>query len=450
MCNVKHGNYNPPEEKLDKKENIIFGIFFDGTLNNKNNTQARENNTAAFQKYGKSKKEDTSYYNDWSNVARLWKYYTSSKIYIEGIGTEDSKGDETMGYAFGSGTTGIRGKVRKGCERIVKELPKGNVIETLTLDVFGFSRGAAAARNFVHEIFKSKYKAKSIAIQTGNPQYGGAAYTYIMTDEDGYSTKLEELPRRGHLGLKLEEAGIEVETIIVRFLGLFDSVSSYSKNISLSPDFSNDVDELNLNDIGRANRVIHFIAENEHRNNFALTHTHVGIEKEFPGVHSDIGGGYNNGEEIVEEIETTWTYKPKLYPLRDRLIEEGWYTTEQLTIEGGIAYFNLKGTRLLSKKYSYIPLYFMAEFGINEKITYNIGGLKLEFNIVSEDQLLNRVEARLRKYVFEDDIPYHYIKNSNTQEQKDLKKLRNEYLHWSSRREGIGMDPTSDRNRLEY
>ena len=36
------------------------------------------------------------------------------------------------------------------------------------------------------------------------------------------------------------------------------------------------------------------------------------------------------------------------------------------------------------------------------------------------------------------------------QEQKDLRNLRNNYLHWSADKAGIGMEPTSDRKRLNY
>ena len=73
--------------------------------------------------------------------------------------------------------------------------------------------------------------------------------------------------------------------------------------------------ELSLNNIGAAANVVHYVAENEHRENFSLTNTHVGVTKVFPGVHSDIGGSYNDGLEIVEEIETSKLSKNKLNPL---------------------------------------------------------------------------------------------------------------------------------------
>ena len=42
-------------------------------------------------------------------------------IYVEGIGTEDNESDHTLGKGLGTGQTGVRGKVKKGCEKIVTD-----------------------------------------------------------------------------------------------------------------------------------------------------------------------------------------------------------------------------------------------------------------------------------------------------------------------------------------
>ena len=44
--------------------------------------------------------------------------------------------------------------------KTLKAEKKADKIAVLTFDVFGFSRGAAAARNFVYEIGKAKYKSQ--------------------------------------------------------------------------------------------------------------------------------------------------------------------------------------------------------------------------------------------------------------------------------------------------
>jgi hypothetical protein len=446
--NVSFSDYSPPEPP-NGTISLNIGIFFDGTLNNKNNTQEKLNNSEHFKKNGVDKKQSSSYYNDKSNVARLWEFYEEPhKIYVEGIGTEDREEDSTMGFAFGTGDTGIRGKVRKGCERISdivkqeKDKGKASKINVLTFDVYGFSRGAAAARNFVHEISKAKYKARVTTVSTQ-----GGTFTQ-KSDSDGKITQRDDFPRRGHLGLQLEEKGIEVDIVRVRFLGIYDTVSSYSKNFSVSPNF-NDVEELGLNDIGAASNVVHYVAANEHRENFSLTNTNIGIQKSFPGVHSDIGGSYYDGVEVIEEIETSWGRKSSLDPLRERLVSEGWYNSDQLEITGGNLYWALQGTRNLKKTYSYIPLHFMGESCVNKQVKMNKARLENAYKM-SDNPLLVRVKEKLRGYVFGDEKEYLLNNSLSPVERTDLLKLRNEYLHWSAKREGIGMDPNSDRNRVYY
>ena len=450
-ANASFSTYSPPTPPKGTI-NVTIGIFFDGTRNNKNNTNERIKNTSDFKNNGASKAKDTSYYNDHSNVARLFEYLTSStKIYVEGIGTTDKKGDSTIGFGLGSGDTGIRAKVRKGCESIAtivkseKSKSGATKIGTLTLDVFGFSRGAAAARNFVHEISKAKYQAK-LNMSGGGGNYGGGS-TYL-TDSDGYITKRKEFPRRGHLGLKLEESSLQVDIIRVRFLGIFDTVSSYSTNLNPKPNF-NDVVELSLNNIGAAANVVHYVAENEHRENFSLTNTHVGVTKVFPGVHSDIGGSYNDGLEIVEEIETSKLSKNKLNPLIESLIADGWYKREQLKITGGIVYWALEGRRELKKAYSYIPLHFMAESSKSKAVNFNREALEKAY-AMDKISLLVRVKAKLRTYVFGSGKQYLLNSSLSAAERKDLLELRNKFLHWSAKREGIGMDPNSNRKRVYY
>ncbi|WP_443943845.1 hypothetical protein ACJVDH_13045 [Pedobacter sp. AW1-32] len=457
---VQFGPYNGREEG-DKGIEIIKGMFFDGTRNNKTNTEGRMeyNKTKkstdpadvakaqAYKDHGKGD-ETSSYQNTYSNVARIWEgYKNDGKIYIEGIGTTDSGADDTLGYALGTGETGVRSKVEKGCSLLVSKLPKGKVISKLTVDVFGFSRGAAAARHFVAEISKSEER------------------------KDGKVT-----PARGHFGALLAQAGLVVERLEIRYLGIFDTVSSYEPGASsmaswsaLNHDFTNDVDELKLNNIQRAKCVLHLTAENEHRENFALTRTHVGVEKSLPGVHCDIGGSYTPGVESVDEILNGPT--DKLTKERDRLVAEGWYKTEQLTIHNFRR--KLSGQRTLKNTFSYIPLHLMVEYGLKFDSTIPINKALLETQkyVISNDPLLVRAKTKLKAFVFDNGRPYTFkwfkdihekYKGSKLpeqryadytrelEEQNDLRKLRNEYMHWSAEYDWVGMDPTPDRVRVTY
>lgn len=469
MANITFGNYSPAEDKINTLPDIVLGIFFDGTLNNKQNTKERESNTAIYKKNGIktwkenkiSEKKDSSYDNDNSNIARMSESCIDKKypIYIEGIGTLDKQKDDQFGYAMGSKTMGIRKKVMKGCDKIVAEIVsrKKLQINTLTLDVFGFSRGAAAARNFVYEISKKKYPAIE------GKKLVGRSSVSIKTDDEGNETAYKELPAKGYLGLKLKDAGIVCEKIIIRFLGIYDTVSSYDPTVDtiagmVDKNFDNDVYELRLNDIYSAKNVVHFVAKDEHRENFDITHTLLGEEKLFPGVHSDIGGSYLSEEEWVREIATDWVKKSRLKPIEDKLIAEGWYNKDQLSYIGGKAYFALVGKRMLLKTYSYIPLNFMVrkanEIHCNQILIAKINE-KYDF---SKDLLLSRVGKKLEKYVFNNGKPYDFkwfheinkkyngketskIYLDEINEQKDLRTLRNKYLHWSADRYGAGMDP---------
>jgi hypothetical protein len=134
---------------------VSLNLFFDGTFNNKTNVQE------GMQKDPSKRKG--SYDNDFSNVARGYDAMINAENqvswYIEGIGTVDSKTDnDTLGLparggGLGVGERGIAAKVTKGCIKGAEALRtkyRGKVINVLTVNVYGFSRGAAAARHFMH------------------------------------------------------------------------------------------------------------------------------------------------------------------------------------------------------------------------------------------------------------------------------------------------------------
>jgi hypothetical protein len=462
---IVFGNYIPPE-KEEETTDLTIGIFFDGTNNNKNNTKAKEYydkrargerltakeeiSAEAYRKNGKDDKS-SSYHNAWSNVARLCDAYPENlAVYVDGIGTETEKGDSVLGAGLGTGFilsgTGILGKVEEGCKnlagRIVKvSKSKNKEIPILYLDVFGFSRGAAAARVFMDEISQ---KAYPLSVNRKN--------------------------KGGCLGYLLAENGIKVSLIKVRFLGLFDTVSSYSTGITVSPDFDNDTTELPLNNLAKAKTVMHFTAANEHRKNFSLTKTRVGKEREFPGVHSDVGGSYNNGFEVVKAIEKN--NKEELEKLSHALVNKSWYLEDQLEISFFGPVHELMGIRELKNTYSYILLHFMAESAIaTQKVPFNMTKLEINKYSISNDALLMRVKKRLKDYVFGEGSPYTFkwfgdihekykgvqegdrnfeAYQQELQEQKDLRKLRNQYLHWSADCGSLGMEPAKNRTRKTF
>ncbi len=548
--------YNTGSADDDKKEDelhLSFGIFIDGTLNNKRNTQLRrfsrnetENSIISKKKkdndiknerddYKKIKsgkavdlpigfkdikeyKEylegidrdwmdrqgtDNSYSNDDTNIARMWNCCDEEyAIYIEGMGTSDNKQDSQDGFAFGSGTTGIRARVRLACERVAERIKlrkdseedSNKKLTQITFDVFGFSRGAASARNFVHEInTKRAYSTRSIEIPDGvdiytvrgEPRKKERPPRKALGDFDGIEIDPKglingKLPKMGHLGYSLflntdmTKEELESIKIVIRFVGIYDTVSSYyergglgnynyygeleddNKTVKLATfadeDFENDEKELGLQELGdvtKFQKIVHFTAQDEHRKNFALTRINQisgkAIEKNLPGVHCDIGGAYENEDkEIINEIATTvkddkyvskvfkWK-KPDVFPysmlpdppklvgleaLKQDLIDEYWYHEGELKIRGDWGgYGKLTGKRTIRKEYSYIPLHFMEEFcsktNMKKKIVLSIAP-----KYPLGNSFLEEVKDHLHEYVFGDAPEWKFKNDAQLEKEK--------------------------------
>ncbi|MGC0982926.1 DUF2235 domain-containing protein [Pantoea agglomerans] len=275
-------------------------MFFDGTGNNANNSGDRQA-ACSGEQYGMNDAESTSaleqcvrlnrevsgtaagsYIGYYSNVHWLNTLYTTdfssdaqhgqNAIYIEGIGTEDGAGDSTYGMGTGRGDTGVVRKTDKAVAALAtaiktylakpSETDVGFVKE-LQFDIFGFSRGAAAARHFTNRVF-SQDSAISAAIKAGL---------------DG--TEFSGTP-----------AGK------TRFLGIFDTVAAIGTPVNGLNPHSAETGEVNLVlRPGVADKVFHITAQHECRFNFALNSVKPAWpELKLPGAHSDIGGGYNPDE----------------------------------------------------------------------------------------------------------------------------------------------------------
>lgn len=446
------------EGELKYRRNRISESFFEFMIpyndkkNVENKTDITDYRRADSRNWLDKQGVDNSLMNDYTNVARMWKCCNEDyAIYIEGIGSLDRQKDISAGFQFGSGDTGIRGKVRKGCKILAEKIKskllfRGRTNIELILDVFGFSRGAAAARNFLYEVNISNKREEDAKLdkrfeKTGKRlynegnRYGYNEYAYFYYDKDKVRVNIDffeegKWPKYGYLGYYLLKNKIPPEVLDrikleIRFVGLYDTVSSYEEfgNISglnllkkgiqhsKKSFFENDVEQLQLNNIGAFEKAIHFTAMDEHRENFALTHFSEEIllnpkrnciEKAFPGVHCDIGGAYETGTEYVDEIDNS-NHNSGLDTFCEDLISQYWYKREQLNL----SFFKLSGTRFLRKEYSYIPLHFMQQF-FNEILGNSYTNV-ISKNVVADypisdpqDKILIKVKERLSKYVFRD------------------------------------------------
>ena len=124
----------------------------------------------------------------YTNVYRLYTLYNAKRHYMRGVGTGGSF-DQIHG-----GITGYGGKARlKAMLRaLIQEYKNGNTV----IDIIGFSRGAALAREFANMINEGSFF-------TGNYQHEWNRYGRLFTRR-----VFQKCPE-------------------VRFLGIFDTVASF-------------------------------------------------------------------------------------------------------------------------------------------------------------------------------------------------------------------------------
>lgn len=466
--NISFGNYTPPDKTVQGIDELTLAVLFDGTLNNKRNTYIRKEKEK--KKKGLSYDKDAvkddpwgvdkdSYENDYSNVARLQEFYLLGKnkaLYVEGIGTLDGDTDTLGGYLTGTGETGIRAKVRLGCEKVFNEVLKLKSTKVnLVLDVFGFSRGAAASRAFVNEVTKGSYTASKVWDSEQNK--------WDYYDLDLKKVDKEQLPKRGHLGLLFEKNKIEINTVKIRFVGLYDTVSSYGINFEDDTTDKDDVREINLKSIGDSavKNVVQIAAGHEWRKNFNLTNINSagskGIQYILPGCHCDIGGAYENGyfeqihfvkiekdgkDALMRYGSGSKQFEPYKEKYKNELVNSGWYKPDQLKYVMTTDDYNIiyKGTRYIDQRYSFLSLHFMCEFAKEKDAGFDIDGIKKKFKIPEKagdkEHILNYVKKKLEEYIQAVKNTEDY-KRSSISYKKHLdftneKILINTNLHWSA------------------
>ena len=288
LCAVNRDVTNKaPDKKQDCSDVVHLAFFFDGTGNNRSaDTEQKK----------------------WSNVARLFDSardepaHAIYRTYISGVGTrfngkmrwaksawtwtQDGKlgngvgfggdirideGEDQLNYWLVQSLLTNAGKANNEVKKIAKEnenkgfkklnevLGKHRLIKFINISIFGFSRGAALARAFTNRL-------------------------------------LEKCKPDGIGGLTLE--GYPVRLV---FLGVFDTVASFGlprKNLTLPWS----VRDLRVADA--VERCVHFVAGHELRHSFPLDlirqHGQYScnmLEKVYPGVHSDVGGGYETDKQ---------------------------------------------------------------------------------------------------------------------------------------------------------
>lgn len=294
----------PPTSKQDCSDVVHISVFFDGTGNNKDADEEKKK---------------------WSNPARLWRsanqYVVDSRInnstsnyaiYVSGVGTRFNGElnifqralaimQDHSGFGLGVGTGGTRrldygedqlndalkqvmiinakkaevdtGKYANAKKvysfaEVDNSLKQHRLIKKINISTFGFSRGAALARAFTNQFM---WQCES--------------------DCNGLTYGLGKYP------------------IEFKFMGIFDTVASFGlPATNLNNNLTFDGRDLVVDE--RVRMCVHHIAGNELRFAFPvdLIHKENGQianpnwkELVYPGMHSDVGGGYTPGSQNVND-----------------------------------------------------------------------------------------------------------------------------------------------------
>ncbi len=191
------------------------------------------------------------------------------------------------------------------------------------------------------------------------------------------------------------------------FAGLYDTVSSFGRS------FKDDVAQLHLDSIAKAERVVHLTAANEHRKNFALTNVKSAggkaVEIFLPGVHSDVGGSYRSGvgEDGLQLMDVDVLYMDssdyqRFKRERDWLIDSGWYEPEEITYPTG--FFDGKTNELtvtrasIGEEYSYIPLMLMEKYASDPRYGIKFQNIPEEYSIAG-DATLEKAKSEVESYI---------------------------------------------------
>ena len=223
-----------------------------------------------------NKYDDLSYYNYYSNIALLSDAINISELknhyvfYVGGAGTISFGKDDVSGAAYAHGESGVEDRVSQAIATLKNILVRLNIDNQtknynndqrkfrININLYGFSRGSFYARYFYSELKK--------LINSNDPD------------------------------LQLYKDRINFQ------LGIFlDTVTSEGLV------HSNDVGEFDLDQTYDNMEIYHICAQDEFRYHFPLTsipkslkHNTNSIEILIPGSHSDIGGGYS---EVYDEID---------------------------------------------------------------------------------------------------------------------------------------------------
>jgi len=245
--------YSNPLAYLDPDGHA--GYFFDGTGNHPNDTNY----------------DGTANYK--TNVRKLYEAYDDEAFYAHGIGSGYNADGTRYEKKWHGGTgrkityEGITGetmdaRVTYMVNNLEKQFAKGDKV----VDVYGFSRGGATALEFLNRIQDQK--------DAGNELYKDVDVRFVGL--------FDVVPSKRSSLFKYSDEE-EVPTGEKSLLG-FDKTKTvkYRFNLPENMEFSA--------------QPVHAVSIDEQRKQFAAVDLDGALQVGFRGVHSDVGGGYDNNQ----------------------------------------------------------------------------------------------------------------------------------------------------------
>lgn len=239
--------------------------------------------------------------NEHTNIQKLFERYPTinepnkkeriiyHSEYVTGIGTGNNTdiapADESLlSQGLGIGIYGVTQKAETGIKQlcnkfkiiesgIIKSFQTYDGINKFELDVWGFSRGAAAARHFINLV--------------------------LQGPEGIFATQITQACQDNNINFAVNFDWKYNCCCEITFAGIFDTVAAITDFIT--GDFSPHSDKTGKVklwlDPARVKHAVHLTAnrKTEYRYNFCLNKFNPApnfVELEVPGCHSDIGGGY--------------------------------------------------------------------------------------------------------------------------------------------------------------
>jgi hypothetical protein len=302
MAAAQHG-WQEPVEPVGTTCRITLRVtfFFDGTGNNRDADEPMLKN---------------------SNVARLYRAHLRDDpangiyhFYIPGIGTffpdiGDPGGGATE-LAMGKGGEKRIQWALKQLDTVIAAHPPGKTLVALHLNAFGFSRGAAGARAFANRVQKKcvqgqsgwRWKSPDLPVHFGflglfdTVASVGLVHTASLTGAtwvaEGWTSLDTALAKRRDgrygLGSGLRDLAFGAPGADPATGSVGNGHMSWGGEMAIPP---------------LVEKCVHFVAAHEQRNSFPNDSVRVGNhypdhceEYVYPGMHSDVGGGYQAGEQ---------------------------------------------------------------------------------------------------------------------------------------------------------